>query len=168
MGWDFTRGADKKDVIADVTAERNGWELVAKRTVGNHLWVVWNPPGEDRTPFIMLYLLSSERGFGWGYKDMDESMHPYYYTCPEKLLELAPEACPEGREGVRAYHERRKRKVELGATYALPGCRPDRITITCTKPLLGEANGRTYRVTKTRLGDKLEDAPELKPLTACS
>ena len=24
----------------------------------------------------------------WGYKDMDEGMHPYYYTCPASFLAM--------------------------------------------------------------------------------
>ena len=159
MGWTHTRGAGKKEIIAEIEASfASGCELVAKRCVGNHFWTVVRTP--EREPFIVLFLLRSDRHYGWGYKDMDESMHPYYYTCPEKFLDIAPERCEEWRDKVLEYHARRKRKLEIGATYALPGCRPDRVTLDSLRPLRGYgSDGRYYRISKSRLGDKLEDAP---------
>ena len=43
-------------------------------------------------------------GRQWGYKPMDESMHPFYYSCPLSYLDLAPEQSAQWRAGVRAYH----------------------------------------------------------------
>ena len=44
----------------------------------------------------------------WGYKDMEESMHPYYYSCPLSYLELVPIDQYGGnaawRAGVQQYH----------------------------------------------------------------
>jgi hypothetical protein len=34
-------------------------------------------------------------------------MHPYYYSCPLRFLDLAPEQSRAWREGVRAYHAQR-------------------------------------------------------------
>jgi len=48
---------------------------------------------------------------GWGYKDMEEGMHPYFYSCPLKYLALVPAvASEEWREGVRQYHARQNEK----------------------------------------------------------
>lgn len=44
----------------------------------------------------------------WGYKSMDESVHPYYYSCPLSYLERAPTQSAEWRERVRAYHDHRR------------------------------------------------------------
>jgi hypothetical protein len=62
-------------------------------------------PGESRR-YIQCDLLKGG-GNGWGYKSMDESMHPYYYSCPLSYLDLAPEQCAEWRQKVREYHRQR-------------------------------------------------------------
>lgn len=67
-------------------------------------------------------LLRSQAGFGWGYKDMDESMHPYFYSCRLKYLDLVPieKFCghPEWRANVRRFHRRQaeKRRNRLAKT----------------------------------------------------
>jgi hypothetical protein len=66
-------------------------------------------------------LLRFENGYGWGYKDMAEEMHPFFYSCPLGYLALVPVACAEWREGVKTYHvkmaERRKaRRLMVGGT----------------------------------------------------
>ena len=60
-----------------------------------------------------------ERSGGqWGYKPLDESMHPYYYSCPLSYLDLAPEQSAEWRAGVRAYHARRRTPTAVTAPAA--------------------------------------------------
>lgn len=49
---------------------------------------------------------------GWGYKGMDESMSPYYYTCPLRYLEMAQELSPDWRKLVRTYHANRRQGVK--------------------------------------------------------
>ena len=48
----------------------------------------------------------------WGYKDLDEAMFPYYFSCPLKYLDMVPIEIygghPEWRERVRAYHAHQK------------------------------------------------------------
>ena len=48
----------------------------------------------------------------------DESMHPYYYTCPLSYLDLAPEQSADWRAGVRAYHARRRTPTASAASAA--------------------------------------------------
>jgi len=47
-------------------------------------------PGEERMVFGMVCLIHYTRNdyYNFGYKDMDESMGPYYYNCPERILKL--------------------------------------------------------------------------------
>ena len=52
--------------------------------------------------------LLERSGNQWGYKPLEESMHPYYYSCPLSYLDLAPEQSADWRAGVRAYHARRR------------------------------------------------------------
>lgn len=57
-------------------------------------------------PFILVAMLRHSNYGGnkmWGYKDMDESMHPYYYGCPLKYFDLVPQvSCQEWRDQTRA------------------------------------------------------------------
>lgn len=59
-------------------------------------------PGQSRR-FIRCDLLAEYTGL-WGYKELVEAMHPFYYSCPERFLDMAPEVCPDWRQRVRAYH----------------------------------------------------------------
>jgi hypothetical protein len=165
MGWLYGYSwKTKHDIIRHCTGpEMLGTSLtvLAHTCVGNHLWCVLQPT-DGKPPFIGLCLLSKDRKDGiWGYKDMTESMHPYYYDCPLCYLDLAPQ--PEGesaaswREGVLAYHEKRTRPVAIGETYRLVGARDIvQVTITSVRPLHGLADdGRTYRVPKRMLGEQI-------------
>jgi len=90
------------------------------------LWTVW-----ERT-FVKegIEVQPTERWIGcdllrfqadaWGYKDLEESMHPYYYSCPIKYLNLVPIEQYGGnsqwREGVNRYHARQQAKRALKRT----------------------------------------------------
>jgi len=146
MGWDFKADATKKDIIADLTKEGEKVKTLAHTCKGNTLWTVHENKvtGEK---WIGCYLLGSSRVFGWGYKDMCESMHPYYYSCPLSYLDMAPVACPEWREGVKAYHVKAKLALKVGDKVKLiEGCSIPMVTVTSVKPLMGVANGKTYKL----------------------
>jgi hypothetical protein len=147
MGWDFGRQT-KQELL---TKLRAGAEH--HRLVGNHLWTVRRDWNGDGGRYICLYLLASEHGC-WGFKDLAECEHPYYYDCPASLLELAPETHPEWRAKVREYHaakanaRARANKLAVGDVVQLPeGYRPATLEITSTKPLRGRGpDGREYRI----------------------
>jgi hypothetical protein len=97
MGWTFTRGATQDDVIQELLADASTLE---HELCGNVLWAVMQ--GRQQK-FIACFLLE-DGGNGWGYKAMEEGMHPYYYDCPLRLLDLAPAVCEKWRARVRAHH----------------------------------------------------------------
>ena len=115
MGWLYPYHTfERSDLIKDLT---KGWEsenatgtCIAKCTRGNILWAVWEVCVKDTgnaDRYIVCNLMQKYNT--WGYKDIDESMHPYYYTCPLKYLAMVPKVLSEDwRSGVVAYHERRK------------------------------------------------------------
>jgi len=130
MGWLFTHGQTLKEIIVRRTT---GWETthendtLVKTTCMKHcyrggafsgvLWTVWErtfeKDGDAVRPaerFIGCDLLKYQTGYGWGYKDQEESMHPYQYSCPLAYLTVVPVACEAWREGVRAYHQRQREK----------------------------------------------------------
>ncbi len=94
MGWDFTRDASKADIVKDCLfggAKPTEYVPIAHKTVGNCLWVVFEHDSQDRNArFIGLYLLEKQRGYGWGYKPMDEGMGPYELSCPLQFLDITP------------------------------------------------------------------------------
>ena len=53
--------------------------------------------------YIGCHLLESSGG-DWGYKSLDESVHPYYYSCPLRYLDMAPVQSSEWRERVHRFH----------------------------------------------------------------
>jgi hypothetical protein len=134
MGWLFTCGMTRREMIAERASdwERTGEDgMVVKSDCLAHcyrggafsgvLWSVWERTftreGQTIKPterWIACDLLRYQRDFGWGYKDMEESMHPFYYSCPLGYLAMVPldqfGGHVEWREGVRQYHARQKEK----------------------------------------------------------
>lgn len=128
MGWLFTRGFSKADVIRELTRqeedETRRRETMTHCVRGTVLWAVVEVTLKQETRrkrFIACYLLRSQRGYGWGYKEMHESMHPYYYSCPLKYLDLVPVANAGWRAEVRTYHRNRHREVVIGQKVAIKG-----------------------------------------------
>lgn len=128
MGWYFTDHGTYQDLIAELTCEEPrqpayqwsneeqksvpvGFDM-SRRTLHQALrhesgrdvlWTVeehirYTEPVQ-RTTHIGCYLLARDRN-GWDYKPMDESMAPYYYSCPLEYLDMAPEVHREWRQKV--------------------------------------------------------------------
>lgn len=47
-------------------------------------------PASEQEVFAVIFLtgMNMKDSFNFGYKDMEESMHPYYYDCPAGILKL--------------------------------------------------------------------------------
>ena len=67
--------------------------------------------------YIGCHLLESSGG-DWGYKSLDESVHPYYYSCPLRYLDMAPVQSSEWRERVHRFHAGRARHA---SSFTQPG-----------------------------------------------
>jgi len=162
MGWLFTSGQTRAELIhrrtKSWTNDEAGLEAecLMHCTVDNVLWTVWEHRRRDGavTRYLGCDLMAAQRGYGWGYKDMEESMGPSYYSCPLKYLDLVPEPesryAKEWRAKVRAYHAKR-RALAVGATVKLEGCRVPEVTIISLRPLIGEFAGTRYRLPLTLL-----------------
>ena len=154
-GW-YTR----KDVIHHLlTADEPRLTTLAHCVRGNILWTVqkWDNTSD---PFIGCYiLLGPVKGDGndpyaCGYKDMDESMHPYYYNCPVRYLDMAPETCPEWRAIVRREAAAKATPLKVGLIAELKGCKIPAVEITSVKPLRGQADWVTYRLKRSLLSGR--------------
>ena len=133
MGWLFRAGSTRRELIAERTKDwdKDGPEGTTVTTAclahcyrGNVysgvLWAVWErtltKDGQVKPVerWITCDLLRYQRDYGWGYKDMDESMHPYYYSCPLGYLEKVPidqyGGNAEWRESVQDNHARQKER----------------------------------------------------------
>lgn len=139
MGWTYPFGSSRRDLIAERTRSRE-WQsgettvqttCLAKCFRGGAfsgvLWTVWERTfaigGKEARPterWIGCDLMEYAKQYdGWGYKDLDESMGPYYFSCPLKYLDMVPidryGGNAEWRAGVVAYHERQREKQKLKA-----------------------------------------------------
>ena len=133
MGWLFTPGSTRRGLIAE---RIDGWErtnddstVITSKCLAHCyrggsfagvLWSVWERSfdrnGEQAEPtqrWIMCDLLRYERD-GWGFKDIEESMGPFYYSCPQKYLGMVPldefGGNAEWREQVVSYHQHQREK----------------------------------------------------------
>ncbi|GAG45941.1 unnamed protein product, partial [marine sediment metagenome] len=130
MGWLISFDLTKKQQVAELV---KGWTIddtgrgmtcLDYSVRGNTLYAVMQPTQDgkpsDGDAQIAVYRLRKDRGMGWGYKDMSEAGHPFYYDCPLKLLKLAPVvASAEWRANVHAWHARnramRSAKIDVGS-----------------------------------------------------
>lgn len=125
MGWFYENpGATRRDLIQRLSRDsvwrgRDGKEVtlhvLRKSCSGNVLWTVEERylDGElDVEPHIKCYLLQ-RNGDTWGYKPMNESCGPRYFTCPLSYLERCRVVNQEWRSNVIRYWVKRNEKVRL-------------------------------------------------------
>lgn len=125
-------------------------KYVTHKKVGNCLWMVVLDANTGK-PFIALYLLSKFDG-DWGYKDMSESMFPYYYSCPLEFLGMCETECAEWRAEVRKWHARQakikqlKKTLKIGDVVNLKDCKIPSAVVQSLKPFIGSYGGKLYRL----------------------
>lgn len=99
-----------------------------RRFVGNTLYTVnaYEQANGTVIKYACVYLLKgrSNTRYGWGYKDMDETMHPYYYDFPVSWLDLLSPTDSENakawRQAVRERAER-ERRIKVGTKWKYGG-----------------------------------------------
>lgn len=115
MGWLFFKPS--KEALVEHLLDPNQYgntKVVDHALRGNHLWMLFET--QERKRIVGLCLLGkSGRTFQtWGYKDMDETMHPYFYDCPLRLIDTATEPLNDSaarwREAVREYWKKKASK----------------------------------------------------------
>jgi len=88
MGWTFLHRA-KGLRTEDIFRQDFGEGVLRFRLVGRSEAYMAYRTGKG--PVIGLVCLTQYRSrdrCNFGYKDMDESMGPYYYNCPKEILEM--------------------------------------------------------------------------------
>jgi hypothetical protein len=99
MGWTSNYNwTTKQDVVSEILRDcsfsgATGESRVIKHSlVGNHLWIAYESckAGGDPRRAVLLCLIEKVRADGcYAYKPMDESMEPYYYDCPQSIIDAA-------------------------------------------------------------------------------
>jgi hypothetical protein len=154
MGWLFTQHQTRRELILRRTRDQDcddvTYRCLRHTAVGNVLWTVWEVtrPGDEVRRYIGCDLMARDRGYGWGYKDLSESMGPCYYSCPLAYLDLVPPANPEWREQVHAWHAARNRRVAVGDVLVFEGLSiPEaRVVEKHGRRVIGEYAGCRYRL----------------------
>lgn len=166
MGWLFTEGQTKRALIEHLV-NGNGLATHKKCVRGNTLWAIQsNPKYPEHGKFIVCYMMGSDAGYGWGYKDVSESMGPVDDSCPVGYLDEVPMPADgfagDWRKRVRARAKEREHGADV-LRRAMPGdristiglSRPTEITLVSKRPLLGADGVFTYRLKRKHLGSIL-------------
>ncbi|PVZ87421.1 hypothetical protein C9426_12675 [Serratia sp. S1B] len=113
MGWLFSHNSRREliaELITTYDTEHYQHVTLAYALRGNVLWSVVQstPKVSTQTSRTVIHcILLQGSGGRWGYKAMDESVQPCYYSCPKKYLTMASVISPTWREKVLAHHQRR-------------------------------------------------------------
>jgi len=119
MRWFFGNPSRKQlieKLIKPIKSDQATAECLAHCTRGNVLWGVWERTFTEKylkpERLIKCDLMQVDNSNGvWGYKPLDESSHPYYYTCPLKYLFMVPIVqSQDWREAVIRYHQKQALK----------------------------------------------------------
>lgn len=147
MGWIYTRGSSRQQVIAERTRSSSaaGPEGTTVTTTclahcyrgavySGVLWAVWERTytrnGEEVKPkerWIACDSLHHKKFFGWGYRALREGQQPFQYSCPLAYLDMVPldvyGGCKGWRDSVRRYYTRLKERQQLSPDVASIGDR---------------------------------------------
>jgi hypothetical protein len=131
MGWTSFRVSPSQKTVDLVISQINSvtttrsWEVVDHSMRGNVFYGLVKRTKFDTNEveyFAVVYLTSRRNG-EFGYKDMDESMGPYYYDCPNRILNklevLSPnpsECAKKWRDTCRQKQSTKSVKIENGQT----------------------------------------------------
>lgn len=86
--------------------------------------VTTEKPGQPTVVWAAVFLTCGRvkhDGCIWGYKDMDETMHPYYYDCPAGILALLT---PTDNDSANEWRERCRRRIAERAERRKNGPQP--------------------------------------------
>ncbi len=93
MGWTILyrynspkNYAEEKQLIIDLFRPAEKFDVLQASKVGSVWYVAARLKLEENSPVIACVIQTSRKNGEFGYKDMDETMHPYFYGAPLSLL----------------------------------------------------------------------------------
>ena len=163
MGWLYG-WSTRKSMIAELTTENDTQKCIANCYRGNvHsgvLWSVWEYKIDGQKvkagyKWIRCDILKCHNR-EWGYKDLSESMHPFYYSCPLAYLKMTADSveCQAWRDVVIKKDQHRKwqalqaKLLKIGDIVPLKGCNIPYAQVSCVNPLRGGYRGLDYKISK--------------------
>jgi hypothetical protein len=160
MGWLWTNKQTKEQGIAELLQPWTHGDGITSKVLAHSLRgrVLWTVRERSDGVRWIGCDLTSTKGGGFGYKSMDESMGPCEVNCPLSYLDMVPDPgsyATEWRKRVRAWHALQRQRYVVGARYSLHHCIVPYVTILSAKPLLGMYEGRTYRIPRARIGERI-------------
>lgn len=124
MGWTGMyppSHRDKKQWLQEQFTSENEnfrWGLTDISVRGSVAYAIYHQ--EDKKTGISLHetmvILLSCRKDEWAYKEMGETVHPYYYDCPKKLLDKIDAMYPPFNEQARAWRNKCREQVSKKQT----------------------------------------------------
>lgn len=84
MGWDCL--SSKPSNVKQYLDREFAKGLVASAMVGTQYYAAYR--SKKTGEVFAVVVITRTQGGEWGYKVMDESVEPYYYNCPAKILKL--------------------------------------------------------------------------------
>jgi hypothetical protein len=122
MGWTFTHKPKGQGVLdflrkeIEGESDRRAWKVLDGVATLKAAYLAVERLDKitgERTVYGLVCLLQyTKEHYNVGYKDMDETLHPYYYGCPERILALLSPTDNQNalawREGCRRQAERKK------------------------------------------------------------
>lgn len=176
MGWLYTFEHDKERFLNDILRPSLNYCIVDKAVRGNEVYALMESK-TDGLRFISVLLISKARGEGWGYKEMDEAMAPYYYNCPARILDASTctsESAVAWRQACRdkaAAKRSALKMVDILPGYAFTFNRKTYITeytvqrgwkrVTTYWVAREEGTSSKYRFTISQMQNKAERNPEI-------
>ncbi len=135
MGWLYC-SSSRSDLIAHIKRDiqtSTNLTPIDYSAAGNFLYALVDVHPTETKPAYKTILVFKMAGgnsesphYRWGYKDMDESMGPYAYTCPLKFLDASTcqtETAIAWREACRAEHAKKaaiakgSKSLKVGLVY---------------------------------------------------
>lgn len=193
MGWLFTNGSTCKSQIAELT---KGWDSGIRedgtrsvRKVLAHcyrqsnpgngvLWTVNHIVSYDKDGKVVKNLqvigcdlLQYQRGYGWGYKDMDETCGPNEVNCPLSYLAMSTVNdgyAAEWKQRVREYHAKKqaendvRKSLKVGDFLKLKRCKLDMVRVVQVgRTIYGTRFGDRYKIPRKMI-DRIATKEEVE------
>ena len=123
MGWTWYNATEwkggkinrKAECDKQFTYANSPYEVLKSSMVGTTYYAAVK---KGDIVFAAVFLTSTD-GWDFGYKDMDETVGPYYYDCPQSILKLLTptdnETANNWREACKLNAEKKKKQIKLGS-----------------------------------------------------
>jgi len=93
MGWTYSNQWDSQKQVEKAVIDsmnHGGYSVIDKSSRWGELYLAVETPRNNNVSIAVVLIRKSDGEYG--YKIMDESMGPYYYNCPDRILKLSTDS----------------------------------------------------------------------------